>query len=317
MAVFFNVLITSISKKVPLIKTVRQAADHLPVLCKVFGGDLDPLCIGRFFVDEFWQMPHLSVLKIEELVRYCKKNQIRAIIPTRDGELAYFSKHKDFLLNHEIFCLISEQKSIEICCNKLLFYQYLSSFHIPAIYTTQDITSISGDSYVVKECFGAGSDSIGLNLNFIQAESWARKLKDPIFQPFVKGEEYSIDVYISHDRSLKEAIVRKRELVVNGESQITFTIQHKGMEKLCLKTAELLNIWGHAVFQVLCDAHEHLHLIECNPRFGGASTLSVAMGLRSFEWFIEECLKVPLTPFKRSSKEMQLIRFPEDKIFSL
>lgn len=313
----FNILITSISKKVPLIKTIRQATVNLNLACKLYGGDSNSSCIARYFVDEFWQMPPQNNLNIEELVSFCKKHDIKAIIPSRDGELAYFSKHKELLSSHGISCLISKQASIETCLNKLLFYQFLSPHKIPVIPTANDIKLITSPSYVVKECFGAGSHAVGLNLNMPQAESWAQNLENPIFQPFIEGKEYSIDVYIDRHHSPQGAIVRKRELVIAGESQITYSLPHLAMEDLCLKTAALLGINGHAVFQVLCDSSDHLHLIECNPRFGGASTLSVAMGLRSFEWFIQECLDQPLLPFKRSSKEMRLVRYPEDKVFTL
>jgi carbamoyl-phosphate synthase large subunit len=102
---------------------------------------------------------------------------------------------------------------------------------------------------------------------------------------------------------------------VDGESQITSSIKNKKIESLCLKAAALLGITGHAVFQLLSDAEGQLHVIECNPRFGGASTLSVAMGLHSFEWFMLESLKKPLPPFVRSKKERRQVRFSADEVF--
>lgn len=317
MGPFFNILITSISKKVPLIKTVRQAAEKLHLQLKLYGGDANPSCIGRFFVDEFWQMPFQNELSKEDILHFCQNNQIKIIIPTRDDELPLFSENEIFFKSHGIFCLISKKETIDTCRNKLLFYEHLSSLNIPAIHTTKNIQTLNAKTYVVKECFGSGSNSIGLNLPFSQSEALGQKMKDPIFQPFIEGDEYSVDVYLSRDQSLQEAIVRKREVIVDGESQITSSLKHEEMRELCLKAANVLGIYGHAVFQVICDASNHLHIIECNPRFGGASTLSVAMGLCSFEWFIQECLELPLTPFTRSTKEKKLIRYPKDKIILL
>jgi carbamoyl-phosphate synthase large subunit len=313
----FNILITSISRKVPLITAVRKATKNLNLACKLYGGDSHATCIARYFVDEFWQMPLQQELTIEELINFCEKNKIKAIIPTRDGELPFFSAHCEHLAHHGVSCLISKQESIETCLNKLLFYQFLTPFNIPVIPTAKDIKLISGPAYVVKECFGAGSHAIGLHLNLAEALDWSKNLKFPIFQPFIAGKEYSIDVYIDRNHSPRGAIARKRELVIGGESQITYSVHHQAMEDLCLKTADLLGLYGHAVFQVLCDASDQLHLIECNPRFGGASTLSVEMGLRSFEWFIQECRNQPLQSFKRSAKEMKMVRYPEDKVFTL
>lgn len=192
--------------------------------------------------------------------------------------------------------MVSDPTCIENCLDKLLFYQTLAAHHIPAIPTTENADLIKSNSLVVKERFGAGSRSLGLNLSPKKAKEWAKNLQSPIFQPFISGKEYSVDVYMDTHHSQHGAIARLRDLVVDGESQITSSVKNKKMESLCLKTAEVLGITGHAVFQLLSDAEGQLHIIECNPRFGGASTLSVAMGLHSFEWFLLESLKKPLPP---------------------
>lgn len=314
---FFNILVTSISKKVPLIQAVRQAIAHLNLKSKLYGADSNVKCIASYFVDEFWQMPHLDALDIKDLITYCKSHGIKAIIPTRDGELAFFAKHHDALEKNGISCMVSKLKCIETCYNKFHFFQFLHPYHIPVIPTVTDIKHLASNTYAVKECFGAGSSSIGLNLNAEQAKNWSENLSNPIFQPFITGKEYSVDVYVDKKNTPQGSLVRVRELIVGGESQITYSVQHKDIEALCLKTAALLEIYGHAVFQVLCDPSGHLHLIECNPRFGGASTLSVAMGLSSFEWFLQEVLHRPLSPFVRSAKEKKQVRFPEDRVFDL
>lgn len=310
----FNILITSISKKVPLIKSVRHAFDQLNLKGTIIGGDHNSKCIGRFFVDEFWQMPLQNTLTLQEFIDFCKRKEIIAVIPTRDGELTFFAKHQEILAKNGISCMVSSEKTIERCCNKLHFYTFLAEHKLPAIFTTQEINKIQSASYVVKECLGSGSHAIGLNLPLAQAKAWSENLKSPIFQPYIEGREYSVDVYITHQGLPHGAIARVRDVVIDGESQITSSVHLPEMETLCLKAAVQLGISGHAVLQVIKDSTNHLHLIECNARFGGASTLSVAMGLQSFTWFFQECLGLPLSPFTRSPKEMRQIRFPEDKV---
>ena len=317
MTAYFNILVTSISKKVPLLNSLRRSIGNLNLKGKLFGGDSNAHCIGRYFVDEFWLMPLQDNLDIEELINFCKQNGINGIIPSRDGELHFFSTHQERLSKEGISCMISKPKTIETCSNKLLFCEFLSPFKFPVIPTATDISLIPGPSFVVKECFGSGSHTIGLNLNEFQAQSWSKNLKDPIFQPFIEGKEYSIDIYITRQNTPHGAIARIRELVVDGESQMTVSVRHKEMEALCLKAAIHIGICGHAVFQVLCDSANRLHLIECNPRFGGASTLSVVMGLHSLEWFIQESLNQPLPPFVRSTIEMRQVRYAKDKVFPI
>lgn len=87
-------MVTSIAKKIPLLKTVRQSLVKLNLESKLYGGDTNPDSIGAYFVDEFWLMPHLNTLKIKDLISYCKSHHIKMIIATRDGELSFFAKHK-------------------------------------------------------------------------------------------------------------------------------------------------------------------------------------------------------------------------------
>ena len=311
-----NILITSISKKIPLIKAVRKALENIGS-GKIFGGDSNFSCIGRYFVDEFWLMPFQGILTIDEIIDFCKQKNIRAIIPTRDGELPFFAKHKEQLNQEGIACLVPSKKTVELCLDKFLFYTFLEKNKLPAIPTAKNISEIDAQSYVVKECFGAGSVSIGLDLTLPEAKEWDTKLKHPIYQPYIHGTEYSLDLYIDHQGSCLGSIVRERELVCDGESQVTVSVHHPEIDHLCRKAAELLGIRGPAVFQVLSDRSKHLHLIECNPRFGGASTLSVMMGLKIFDWFFQESFNLPLTPFHRPPNEMRQVRYPEDIVIDI
>ena len=87
----FNVLVTSLSRKVALVREVRKALEKFAQGSRVFGADSDTECIGRYFVDSFWRMPPLEELHMDELLDFCAKHRIQAIIPTRDDELEYFA----------------------------------------------------------------------------------------------------------------------------------------------------------------------------------------------------------------------------------
>jgi carbamoyl-phosphate synthase large subunit len=142
-------------------------------------------------------------------------------------------------------------------------------------------------------------------------------LNSPIFQPFIDSSEVSVDLYIGKDGICKGVVARTRQLVVNGESQITRTIRNEKLEIMCVKIAEQLGIYGHAVFQVLIDDQDNYYIIECNTRFGGASSLSLAAGLDSFYWFLLESNGYTVGPelFVRSPEEKTQVRYAEDLIF--
>ena len=311
-----NTLVTSVAAKVPLINALRNAYEKLGIDGKIVGADANPGCVAKYFVDSFWSMPRLDDLNVEELIHFCQEEQIRCIIPTRDGELLYFAGHKDRLNAVGIEVMISNRKAVETCLDKLLFSANLSLLGFPVIETTENVNVLNSELYVVKERYGAGSRSIGLGLSREEAIIHSQQLSRPIFQPFVQGEEYSVDVYVDNNGRTKGVIVRRRELVVHGESQITYTVEMPKLEELGAKLAEKLGLYGHVVMQVLVDAHGRFHVIECNSRFGGASTLSIAAGLDTFYWFLLESQGADLDgyPFFRSANEKRQIRYAEDRI---
>lgn len=283
---------------------------------KIFGADSRGNCIGKFFVDEFWEMPKLAELQVKDLIDYCHRNSITNIIPTRDGELSFFAVNKEKLLNHGISVMISEKDCVGKCLDKLEFYKHLSILGFSVIPTYESITAISSNRYVVKERYGAGSRNIAINVNRVEAETAAIQMENPIFQPYIKGTEYSVDLYLDRHHKVKGCLARTRDYVMNGESQVTTSIKNEKLEYLVSNLAEEMKLYGHVIFQSIIDHEGSIHIIECNPRFGGASTLSVEMGLDSFYWFILESngVDIDTIPFVRSEKEKKLIRYPEDMI---
>lgn len=314
-----NVLITSISKKMPLINAVRTAVTKTSFYEFVFGADSHPDCIGQYGVDEFWNWPSLHKLPIDDFLSHCREKSITAIIPTRDGELDYFAQHKQALLEEGIFTLVSDRGVIETCLDKYLFAQCLMRERFPVIKTELSIEALHTPRYVVKERRGAGSHQIGLNLSREEALEHAQKLSQPIFQPYIQGQEWSIDLYRTRKGHIKGVVTRQRNVVAGGESQVTTTTAFPPLEQLCRRLADHLALYGHAVFQVIEDANGDFHVIECNPRFGGASTASLAVGLDSFVWFLMESKGINLddTPFLRTKHEVKQVRYLVDKIITL
>lgn len=278
---------------------------------KIYGGDIDGECVGKYFVDKFWKMPRINQLSSEEVLSYCKDNNIGIIIPTRDGELEYFSRAREELGEHGVFVAVSARKSIIDCLDKLAFANLKNIYAIPASETIDDILA---NAYVVKERYGAGSRSIGIELNRAEAVNHARGLNCPIFQPFLEGSEISVDSYISQGGVVKGIIMRTRDLVVEGESQVTSTFSDDGLKNHFESIFGSLDLYGHVILQALITKEGGIHVIECNPRFGGASTLSVRAGLDSFYWMYLESQGISLTdyPFVRIEKEMTQIRHPKD-----
>ncbi|MCZ0702102.1 carbamoyl-phosphate synthase large subunit [Natronobacillus azotifigens] len=310
-----NVLVMSISKKVPLLQAVKKALTRINPNAQLFGADANDKVIGKFFVDVFWKVPFLEGMEIQSILTYCKENHITLIIPTRDGELAYFASYQKQLEKSGISVMVSNQAVIHTTLDKFTFFQKLKDYHLPVIETTLNIDSLHAKSYVVKERFGSGSTQLALGLNRVQAVAFAKKLKQPIFQPYYIGEEFSIDLYVNKQGEVVGVIVRSRDFIENGESQITTIVEHRELEQQAIDLVQVLSLYGHVVLQAIVTEDGNIHFIECNARFGGASTLSIAAGLDSFYWFfLESIFDQKITPslFKKTDKNLSLMRYAQD-----
>ncbi len=159
----FSVLVTSISKKIPMLKAIKKACNKISNNIKVIGADINSSCIGKHFVDKFWKMPEINNLTIEHIVVFCKQNNVKAIIPSRDGELQFWAKQKNDLAKYNINVMVSTINSINLTLDKHKFNNFLCENSFPNIPTSNNIGNLNANSFVVKERHGAGSTNIGID----------------------------------------------------------------------------------------------------------------------------------------------------------
>lgn len=309
-----NILVTSSSKKVPFVNAVKQAAQKINPDIKVICGDIDHNVLTKYIADDFWIMPRISDNEVEGILNECIKRDIRVIIPTRDGELLFWAKNAEIFEQSGIKVIISPQPSIELCLDKYAFSQFGISHGFPFIPSEKNPDILHSDRYVVKERFGAGSKNMGLKVKLDDALKIAQKLENPIFQPFIGGMEISIDAWLDAKYCVKGLVLRTRDQVVGGESQITTTFHDSSIEALAVRILESLQLRGPVVMQAIIDGDGRPHIIECNSRFGGASTISIAAGLDSWYWSLLEVMGENIAdyPFNRVSGRTKQIRIPHD-----
>jgi carbamoyl-phosphate synthase large subunit len=313
-AVLGNVLITSASKKVGMVRALQRALRKLHPVGKVFAGDLDDRALSREIADEFWNMPRLESERFADLVEACRERGIRMVVPSRDGELMFWAENRELLAEQGIQVIVSGLETVRVCLDKLAFAKFGAERGLPFISASESVDALSGAaSYVVKERFGAGSRKVGINLDRDAVIEQGQKLEHPIYQPYVAGMEISIDAWADRLHNIKGLVLRRRDRVVDGESQVTTTFRDAGLEEQALRVLQSLRVRGPVVIQAIV-ADGGLQMIECNTRFGGASTISINAGLDSFYWSLLEATggDVSQVPFVRIPGEVRQVRVPED-----
>lgn len=313
-----NVLVSSAGSKVPLVTLIKKSCLMFETGIQVIAGDSNPAAISQYFADSFWLMPQLEKMNAQKFSEECKIRGINRVIPTRDGELIFFAKNKKEFESNGVSVMISAPEAVEVCLDKLQFANFGIQAGLPVIPAHESLPANTAGAWVVKERYGAGSLSIGLNLPTAEAQDHAAKLQAPIFQPFLDGmQEFSADIYVDRRGHMKGCVVRTRDSVVNGESQISTTTANPPMVNVCQRLVDALPFYGHIIVQAFVDASGGVHLIEVNPRFGGASSLAIEAGLDSFYWFLLESQGADLrdTPFLHDpARRLRQVRYAHDLI---
>jgi carbamoyl-phosphate synthase large subunit len=304
-----NVLVSSLSRKVPLVAAFRAALDGRGTL---WGADVDPGCVGRYFVDSFWEMPPLSDPGAAQAVLgFCAQENIGLVIPTRDGELAFFAALRDELT---AYVPIGSPEAVATCLDKLRFYEHCRAHGIPTVSTASALDELDGERFVVKERRGAGARKLGLGLDREAATAHAQGLQEPIFQTLADGVEHSVDVYVNREGQVVEAAPRIRLRVHEGESTVTETVEHPQLAAAAIALAESLPLRGHLVIQGFARGGE-VALIECNARVGGASTLGFHAGVDSPRWALEEAQGGSIPPRLGAYRRgLRLVRYAADRL---
>ena len=316
----FTLLFSSLSAKIALYQATCEQARLVNPNYKTIGADSDPACIGAKEIDSFVKMPPIQEFNQENLLHFCKENNIQFVIPTRDGELLFWAVHQEFLFNHQIGVMISSQSAISLCEDKYSFFKYFEKGPIPSIRTSFSLDALpsSCERFVVKERMGSASRSIGLNLNSEEVDFHLKSINEPIFQPQINGRELSAETWIDRNGMCHGVVLRWRILIINGESHESEIFSNtEWAEKLIQTFSMISGLQGHVLAQVIVDEEGCLHLVEINPRLGGASPLSLKAGLDSIKWSLQEFMgesdQIPKSPILKNklrlSKKNQVVKF--------
>jgi carbamoyl-phosphate synthase large subunit len=308
-----KVLLSSAGAKIPLLQALKNAALKLQPDAKIIAGDSSKPVVSQYFADQFWHMPLCNKSNLDAIKVGLAEYQITHIIPSRDGELMFWSEQKKALKLLGIEVLVSAEEVIQLCLDKFSFAQIKTHPKckvIPALLHPDE----SADLWVVKERYGAGSQNLGLKLTTQEALHHAKTMQCPLYQPFIQGTEISVDAWLDKNSKLKGHICRYRTKVQHGESQISQTVYLPQYDEWIKTLLEQLQLTGPVVLQAIIDQHQQLHIIECNSRFGGASTLGIKAGVDSLYWSLAESMAIDITqlPFTPAKQTITQVRYAGD-----
>ncbi len=254
--------------------------------------DCDPLAVGGYLSDKNYIVP-LSTSKNywDEVLNIIKEEKITLILPTGDSDIKHFSKNYHQLKQLGVSVFMSDYDSIIKCQDKKLFFDYCSS-NFPLPFTSNNYKDLKFPMFAKPE-YGSGSRGVKIcykvsDIKTLDKEESVHRSSNYLFQEYLPGQEYTVDVLCDLNSNPIVIVPRKRLQIKAGISSKGQVIKHKLIEKLCKDLCIYLGLKGPVCIQLKEDPKGNPKFIEVNPRLGGGTYFSTLAGVN----FLDLILKI-------------------------
>jgi len=307
-----NVLITSASRKVGLIKSFQRA------LAEEGGGeviaiDASPRSAALYFADRGCVVPSgLGQDFLTAVQDICQEHDIQLLIPTRDEELPFFAALRESFKRMGVTVMVPEPEVVKICQDKRLFIASCLEHGLLVPKTYETPKEIAGFPVFVKERMGKGSKWAFRVEAASELDNLLPRLKEPIIQEYIESPEYTVDLFADFSGRVLSVVPRERLSIFGGESFIGRTCKNWDIIQETVRLALALSLVGHNTVQ--CFWHEgRVKFIEVNPRYGGGAHLGFAAGAFTPRMLIRLILGKEVKPrIGEFEDRYYMLRYTED-----
>ena len=273
-----------------LIQAFRQAAEEVGVELKIYATDISNSAPALKFVDKVIFAPKIdSAEYLPFLLDLCKNEKINALIPTIDTDLLLLSDNREKFTNIGTEVFIAEYEKVAICRDKTVTGKYFASLGLSAPMSYDNyVLYAEGFPAFIKPKDGSSSiDAYKVN-NKEELKGYAGKIKEYVVQPFISGEEYTVDAFCDLEGNPIYITPRKRLAVRAGEVLKTQISNKKDIIEEVKIILSDFKPRGAITIQLIRDEEKKRNwYIEINPRYGGGAPLSIKAGANSPKALIE------------------------------
>ena len=314
-----GVLFTCIGRRVSLLNSFRTSARQLKRSVRFFGTDINELSPALQLCDKKLLVKPIShPAYIPELLEIVRENRIGLLIPTIDTDLALLAENKARFAKLGCRVVISEPGVIHICQDKRKTYNFLTKngFDTPV---TISVAAALSKKRLNWPCFlkpwdGYASRGNAVVNNRKELLFFAKRIPNTIVQEFIKGTEYTCDVYVDFNMKVRCVVPRKRIAIRAGEVSKGQVVKNPRIMSEAARLVETLGAGpGVITLQLFLTEDGKVKFIEINPRFGGGVPLSIKAGANFPKWILQELLgKKPRIRFDGFKDRLVMLRYDSE-----
>jgi len=287
-----NILFTSSGRRVSLIDLFRETYKLHNLQGTIVTADLKPTAPTAFVSDKHYLVPRVTDPSyLEELLRICREENIRLVVPLIDTELELLSENRRIFEERGITLLLSSLELVQIAADKNNTYRFFSEQGIPTPKVLNDEEMSRGEyrfPLLIKPANGSSSQGVTKIRNEKELEFFREYIPNAIVQEYVTGEEYTIDVMVDFQGHIKTIVPRLRIETRAGEVSKGVTRKDRTVISAAEHVVKALpGPVGCITLQCFKQSDGRIVFIEMNPRFGGGIPLSIAAGANFPLWSIQ------------------------------
>jgi carbamoyl-phosphate synthase large subunit len=213
---------------------------------------------------------------VQKIIEICQHEQVQIIMPGNMQEMQVLALNKEYIMQESgAFVLSSPYEALRRMDDKWESVKFLehSGFNYPHSVLPGDRNELTRFldevkfPYVVKDRFGAGSQSVFIVRNKKQLRYAIESVANPVIQEYIypDDEEYTVGVFLCSDGKPAASIVIKRQLN-HGMTWKAQVIPQSDIGYYCERVLENSGCIGPCNVQLRLSERGPI-IFEINPRF--------------------------------------------------
>ena len=246
---------------------------------RLIGIDMTDICAGRLLVSAFHKVPKISDPEFKSrLYQICQDEKVKYIFPTNQIELEFWAQNQEcFWKDLKVKVFTNTLKTVQLCGDKKMTYQWCqdNAINYPELYEVPNTFP-----FIAKPLSGAGSVGVEIIHNTKELEFYQSKYDNSLYQKYIIGDEYTVDVLVHPNGEITAIVPKKRLEVRNGQAVKSMTVDNPELIEFVKNIIKIFNITCTANVQVIKEKETNkLYLIEINAKFATSLSLTVESGV--------------------------------------
>ena len=276
-----KILFLAANWRVSLLKAFQDAKANSNVPVQLIAVDSDSLAPALNIADRSHCLPLFSDSScLESLLKIFRKLTIDAIVPLTNNAIDFLDEYREELSGENRRLFIQESITIKVCHDKWNLWKFMiqEGFKSPRTFLLAESEPPDIFPLIAKERKGEGGKNQSIIENQRDLDYCMDKYPNHIFQEFIQGKEFSVDLFANANGVPKLIVPRERLSVRGGEVMTSRIDMNKSIIVSVEALSRRLGLTGPCNIQGIQDKNGTFFFTDLNLRFGSGSVHTIAAG---------------------------------------